>query len=87
MNTCIRASFECLWEEIEASIRSDLNGEAADFIDEYSLVRESENSLVMLCDLKNFEALVSFVHKPAVQEAYNSMGVTLKIYSMRLMER
>ena len=48
MNTCIRASFECLWEEIEASIRSDLNGEAADFIDEYSLVRESENSLVML---------------------------------------
>ncbi len=87
MNTCIRGTFECNWEEIEASIRADLAGEAADFISDFSLVQETQNSFIMLCDLNNFQSFVSFVHKPEVQEAYTVMGVKLKIYSMTLMER
>ena len=87
MNTCIHGTFECNWEEIEASIRADLAGEAADFISEFSLVRETDSSFIMLCDLTNFQAFVSFIHKPEVQEAYTLMGVKLKLYSMTLIER
>ena len=87
MNTCIRGTFECNWEEIEANIRADLAGEAADFILDFSLVRETQNSFIMLCDLNNFQSFVAFVHKPEVQEAYTMMGVKLKFYSMSLIER
>ena len=87
MNTCIRGTFECNWEEIEASIRADLAGEADDFISEFSLVRETESSFIMLCDLNNFQSFVSFIHKPQVQEAYTVMNVKLKLYSMTFMER
>ena len=87
MNTCIRGTFECNWEEIEASIRADLAGEADDFISEFSLVRETESSFIMLCDLNNFQSFVSFIHKPQVQEAYTVMGVKLKLYYMTFMER
>lgn len=87
MNTCILASFNCLRDEIEASIKSDLAGEAADFIGEYSLLKRTDKSLVLLCDLKDFQAFINFIHKPAVQEIYKTMGVTLKFYSMTLMER
>ena len=87
MNTCIRGTFECNWEEIEASIRADLAGEAADFISDYSLVRETQSSFIMLCDLSNFQSFVAFIHKPEVQEAYTVMGVKLKVYSMSLIER
>ena len=84
MNTCIHGTFECNWEEIEASIRADLAGEAADFISEFSLVRETDSSFIMLCDLTNFQSFVSFIHKPEVQEAYTVMCVKLKLYSMTL---
>ena len=87
MNTCIRGTFECNWEEIEANIRADLAGEAADFILDFSLVRETDSSFIMLCDLNNFQSFVSFIHKPEVQEAYTVMGVKLKVYSMSLIER
>tara|TARA_Y100000589_G_scaffold207828_1_gene195996 strand:- start:146 stop:409 length:264 start_codon:yes stop_codon:yes gene_type:complete len=87
LNTCIRGTFQCNWEEIEASIRADLAGEAADFITDFSLVRETESSFVMLCDLINFQSFVAFIHKAEVQEAYTVMGVKLKFYSMTLMER
>ena len=87
MNTCIRGTLECNWEEIEANIRADLAGEAADFILDFSLVRETQNSFIMLCDLNNFQSFVAFVHKPEVQEAYTMMGVKLKFYSMSLIER
>ena len=87
MNTCIHGTFECNWEEIEASIRADLAGEAADFISEFSLVRETDISFIMLCDLTNFHSFVSFIHKPEVQEAYTVMGVKLKLYSMTLIDR
>ena len=87
MNTCIHGTFECNWEEIEASIRADLAGGAADFILEFSLVRETDSSFIMLCNLTNFQSFVSFIHKPEVQEAYTVMGVKLKLYSMTLIER
>ncbi len=87
MNTCIRGTFECNWEEIEANIRADLAGEAADFVLDFSLVRETQSSFIMLCDLNNFQSFVSFIHKPEVQEAYTVMGVKLKVYSMSLIER
>ena len=87
MNTCIHVSFECVWEEIEASIRSDLSGEAGDFISDYSLLKESENTLVLLCNMQSFEAFVDFIHRPGLQEAYSIMGVKLKVYSMKLIER
>ena len=87
MNTCIRGTFECNWEEIEANIRADLAGEAADFVLDFSLVRETQGSFIMLCDLNNFQSFVSFIHKPEVQEAYTVMGVKLKVYSMSLIER
>jgi len=87
LNTCICGTFECNWEEIEASIRADLAGEAADFISDFSLVRETQSSFIMLCDLSNFQSFVAFIHKPEVQEAYTVMGVKLKFYSMTLMER
>ena len=87
MNTCIRGTFECNWEEIEASIRADLAGEAADFISDFSLVRETQSSFIMLCDLSNFQSLVAFIHKPEVQEAYTVMGVKLNFYSMTLKEK
>ena len=87
MNTCIHGTFECNWAEIEASIRADLAGEAADFILEFSLVRETDSSFIMLCNLTNFQSFVSFIHKPEVQEAYTVMGVKLKLYSMTLIER
>ena len=87
MNTCIIGTFECNWEEIEANIRADLAGEAADFILDFSLVRETHSSFIMLCDLNNFQSFVSFIHKPEVQEAYTVMGVKLKVYSMSLIER
>jgi len=87
MNTCIRASFECVWEEIEASIRSDLSGEAGEFVGDYSLMKESENTFVLLCNMRSFEAFVEFIHRPVIQEAYSIMGVKLKIYSMELIER
>ena len=87
MNTCIHGTFECNWEEIEASIRADLAGEAADFIPDFSLVRETDSSFIMLCNLTNFQSFVSFIHKPEVQEVYTVMGVQLKLYSLTLMER
>tara|TARA_Y100001934_G_scaffold59678_1_gene73916 strand:+ start:687 stop:950 length:264 start_codon:yes stop_codon:yes gene_type:complete len=87
LNTCIRGTFECNWEEIEANIRADLAGEAADFVLDFSLVRETQSSFIMLCDLNNFQSFVSFIHKPEVQEAYTVMGVKLKVYSMSLIER
>ena len=87
MNTCIRGTFECNWEEIEANIRADLAREAADFVLDFSLVRETQSSFIMLCDLNNFQSFVSFIHKPEVQEAYTVMGVKLKVYSMSLIER
>ena len=83
----MHGTFECNWEEIEASIRADLAGEAADFISEFSLVRETDSSFIMLCDLTSFQSFVSFIHKPEVQEAYTVMGVKLKLYSMTLIER
>ena len=87
LNTCICGTFECDWDEIEANIRADLAGEAADFISEFSLVQETESSFIMLCDLNNFQSFVSFIHKPEVQEAYTVMGIKLKLYSMNLIER
>ena len=87
MNTCICGSFECAWEDVEASIRSDLSSEATDFIGAYSLLQETENTFVLLCDMQNFASFVKFVHQPKVQEAYSIMGVKLKIYSMTLIER
>ena len=87
MNTCIHGTFECNWEEIKASIKADLAGEASDFISEFSFVRETESSFIMLCNLTNFQSFVSFIHKPEVQDAYTVMRVKLKIYSMTLMER
>ncbi len=87
MNTCVRGTFECSWEEIEASIRADLAGEAADFISDFSLVRETQSSFIMLCDLSNFQLFVAFIHRPEVQEAYTVMGVKLKFYAMTQMER
>ena len=87
MKICIEASFSCLWEEIEASVKADLSGEAADFIDEYSLLKETEKTFILICNLNSFDALIKWIHKPNVQEVYNSMGVKLKIYSMSLMER
>ena len=87
MKICIEASFSCLWEEIEASVKADLSGEAADFIDEYSLLKETEKTFILVCNLNSFDAFIKWIHKPNVQEVYNSMGVKLKIYSMSLMER
>ena len=87
MNTCIHGTFECNWEEIETSIKAHLSGEASDFISEFSLVRETGSSFIMLCNLTNFQSFVSFIHKPEVQETYTVMGVKLKLYSMTLMER
>ena len=87
MKVCIEASFNCLWEEIEASVKADLSGEAGDFIDEYSLLKETEQTFILICNLKSFDAFIKWVHKPNVQEVYSSMGVKLKIYSMSLMER
>ena len=87
MKICIEASFNCSWEEIEASVKADLSGEAADFIDEYSLLRETEETFILICNLKSFDGFIKWIHKPVVQEVYNSMGVKLKIYSMSLMER
>ena len=87
MNTCIRGTFECNWEEIEASIRADLAGEAADFISDFSLVRETQSSFIMLCDLSDFQSFVAFIHKPEVQQAYTVMGVRLNFYSMTLKEK
>ena len=87
MNTCICGSFECIWEDIEASIRSDLSSETTDFIGAYSLLQETANTFVLLCDMQNFASFVKFVHQPKVQEAYSIMGVKLKIYSMTLIER
>ena len=84
---CIRDRFNCLWEEIEASVKADLSGEAADFIDEYSLLKETEKTFILICNLKSFDAFIKWIHKSNVQEVYNSMGVKLKIYSMSLMER
>ena len=51
MKICIEASFSCLWEEIEASVKADLSGEAADFIDEYSLLKETEKTFILICNL------------------------------------
>ena len=87
MKICIEASFSCLWEEIEASVKADLSGEAADFIEQYSLLKETEETFILICNLKSFEAFIKWIHKPGIQEIYNSMGVKLKIYSMSLMER
>ena len=87
MKICIEASFSCLWEEIEASVKADLSGEAADFIDQYSFLKETEKTFILILNLKSFDAFIKWVHKPNVQEVYNSMGVKLKIYSMYLMER
>ena len=87
MKICIEASFSCLWEEIEASVKADLSGEAADFIDQYSFLKETEETFILICNLKSFDAFIKWAHKPNVQEVYNSMGVKLKIYSMSLIER
>ena len=71
MKICIEASFSCLWEEIEASVKADLSGEAADFIDEYSLLKETEKTFILICNLKSFEAFIKWIHKSGVQEIYN----------------
>tara|TARA_B100000579_G_scaffold341170_1_gene292971 strand:+ start:305 stop:511 length:207 start_codon:yes stop_codon:yes gene_type:complete len=68
-----------LWDEIEAIIKSDLTVESADFIGKYLLIKETAHGLVLLCDLKIFETFINFIHKSGVQEAYNLMGVRLKV--------
>jgi hypothetical protein len=61
MNTCIRATFECSWEKIEARIKEDMAGEPGKRIAAWELAQTSRNSLVWVGDITDMDAFGAFM--------------------------
>mgnify|MGYP004038594805 CR=1 len=86
INTMVRATYTCSWEEIQKRITDDMNGEPGQWIGEWSLLREGDNGMVWLGEIKNFDAFGAFMSDPAEMEKDKSMGIDYKAYSIQPMD-
>ena len=82
MNTLIKVTHKCSWEEIEARITYDMEDHAGKFITNYSLFKESENSLIWLADVLNYKELKKMMNSPEEKALDKEMGVKYQFYSL-----
>ena len=86
INTMVRATYACSWEEIQKRITDDMNGEPGQWIGEWSILREGDNGIVWIGEIKDFDAFDAFYNDPAEIEKDKSMGIDQKVYSIQPMD-
>ena len=86
MNTLIKVTHKCSWEEIEAQITYDMEDQSGKFITNYSLFKESENSLIWLADVLNYKELKKMMNSPEEKALDKEMGVKYQFYSLEPLE-
>ena len=86
INTMVRATYTCSWEEIQKRITDDMNDEPGQWIGEWSLIREGDNGMVWLGEIKDFNAFGAFMSDPEETEKDKSMGLDFKVFTIQPME-
>ena len=86
MNTLIKVTHKCSWEEIEARITYDMEDQSGKFITNYCLFKESENSLIWLADVLNYKELKKMMNSPEEKALDKEMGVKYQFYSLEPLE-
>lgn len=85
MNTCIRATFKCSWEKIEARIKEDMAGEPGKWIAAWELAQTSSNSLVWVGDITDMAAFGAFMDSDYNKKWDEENGVVVTPYSLTAM--
>jgi len=83
INTMVRATYTCSWEEIQKRITDDMNGEPGQWIGEWSLIREGDNGMVWLGEITDFNAFGAFMSDPEENEKDKSMGLDIKVFTIQ----
>ncbi|MBL6623393.1 MAG: hypothetical protein ISQ22_05655 [Rhizobiales bacterium] len=63
-----------------------MNGEPGQWIGEWSLIREGDNGMVWLGEIKDFNAFGAFMSDPEEVEKDKSMGLDFKVFTIQPME-
>jgi hypothetical protein len=82
MNTCIRATFECSWEKIEARIKEDMAGEPGTWIAAWEIAQISSNSMIWVGEITDMESFGAFMDSDYNKKWDEDNGVVVTAYSL-----
>ena len=85
MNVCIVSTFNCTFEELEAKIKSDLEGSGGQFVKEYELVKVNDHKSIFMGHITDFEAMGELMSSPEMKKWDEDNGCVDTVYMLQPM--
>ena len=84
MNVCMRASFQCSWDDMIARLESNMTSISAAHTD-WTVAKESDDSLIFLANITDFAALSEPMMNEEQVQWDKANGVEYTAYTMQPM--